>query len=365
MSRENGQLSPISQEVLGQGFRNGFEQMKEAQLIPQAAPNVQVQVYRLTLPEGDMFTKVYLNTPEVADREYEHYRIFEDFPFVPSLRFRLSADQKRLLAYDFVEGDNLHYQLTALRAAGRYPDQGVIMQAFDQIRAMGEVVVLSPDVATPPDKSWATRSPIRAGFLSAEDEQAFLSDYQVVHERNAETIKDFPGYYLDRNPRNLMRNSNGIIQVDFGVIEQSSPLFDAVKLLRNGTDVPLPDKTDLDGAIEREDILSKLSILAPGQEELYLDYLYKLHFPDAGENPKKLGHFKHLYLFAATHSHIFYITKYAKMFREGMGNKEKLFSRMFYHLGMAHYTLRELEAQGEQVKLLIGWLERFKMSVQR
>lgn len=363
MSRENGELSPISQEVLGHGFRNGFEQMKEAQLIAQTAPNAHVQVYRIALPEGDMFTKVYLNTPEVADKEYEHYRIFEDLPFVPSLRFRLSTEQKRLLAYNFVEGDNLHHQLTVLRAASRYPDQGVIMQAFDQIRAMGEVVALSPDVATSPDRSWPTRSPIRAGFLSAEDEQVFLSDYQVVRKRNVEAIKDFPGYYLDRNPRNLMQNRNGIVQVDFGVIEQSSPLFDAAKLLRNGTDVRLPDNTDLDESTDQEDILSKLSILAPEQEASYLDYLYKLHFPDAGEDPAKWEHFKHLYLFAATHSHIFYITKYAKMLREEMGDKDKLFSRMFYHLGMAHYTLRELEARGEQVKPLIGWLDQFRKSV--
>lgn len=353
--------SPKSIEILNKGFITGFDKVPEAQVIPQAAPNRHVQAYKLTLPEGDLFTKVYFDTPQVADKEYANFHLFGALPFVPKLRFRISPinQEQRLLAYDFIEGGDLHRQLTALRGASIYPDPSLIFQAFQQMHEMDNKVSTVSSGITLPDKAWPIKSPIRREFLSVEEEQSFLRDYQIVHDRNQEAMQTFPGYYFDRNPRNLMKNDGGVMQVDFGVIERSSSLFDIAKFLRNGTDVKLPEGVSLMDAKKRRDLLDRLSILPSGQEEQYLDYVYGLNFPNLSNDTAERNRFKHLYSFAALHAHIFYFTKYGKMLHEGNGDTEKLFSRAFYHFGMAHDALERLEETGEPVSNLSLWLDRF------
>lgn len=366
MKQERQTLSSRSSEILNRGFINGFDQISEAQLVPQAAPNRHVQAYRVKVSEGDLFTKIYIDTPQVADKEYNNYLIFSHLPFVPKLRYKISPvdQEKRLLAYDFIEGGDLHQQLTLIRGTNNYPESGLIFQSFQQMNEMGKAVVPHSKMATPMERAWPTKSPIRRDFLSADEEQVFLQDYSLVHERNREAMRDYPGYYFDRNPRNLMRNNSGVMQVDFGVIEMSSPIFDAAKLLRNGTDVRLPEGTALKDAPTRPDLLDKLSILPPGEEEKYLDYVYKINFPDIRRDSSGLNRFKHLYLFATIHTHMFYLTKYGKMLHDRNGDKNKLFSRAFYHFGMAYKTLSELENRGEDMKSLKTWLDRFMTIVE-
>lgn len=348
-------------ELFKKGFSAGFENIANVQLIPQVAPNRHVQTYRVELSEGDIFTKIYIDTPQVADKEYSHYLLFQHLQFVPKLQIRIASlyHEKRLLAYDYIEGGDLYEQLTKIRASHVYPELPIIFQALHQIHEMSELVAQNPTIATPSEKAWPTKSPIRKGFLLPTEEQAFLNDYQIVHKRNEEAMTEFPGHYFDRNPRNLMRNERGVIQVDFGVIEKSSPLFDAAKLLRSGTDIILPKDTRLANARSSHDLIKLLSTCTQNMENQYLNHLYKLYFPNSHEDNNKLERFRHLYLFASMHAHFFYMTKYGTMLKEGRGDADKLFSRAFYHFGMAYETVQKLEAKGEPVVQLQQWLGKF------
>src|SRR5258708_32813829 len=93
-------------ELLKNNFQKGFLPFEALQ---QVAPNIHVQAYRVHTPERDLFTKLYHDTPDVAQKEFNNYQHFKDLNFIPTLRYHIfrTDSHKRLLAYDFIEGEDL------------------------------------------------------------------------------------------------------------------------------------------------------------------------------------------------------------------------------------------------------------------
>lgn len=333
-------------------------------LIPQAAPNRHVNAYRVETGGGVFFVKVYLDTPDVAEREISNFQYFRTLPFVPTLKHHIFPvnSQRRLIAYDFIEGGDLHKQFTSARQNNRYLDTSVIVGSILQISQMREIIephrsLLSAKIP------WALKSPIRRNFIPRNIEELFLTDYRLVLAKNAETIQIFPGYYFDRNPRNIMYDSMGIHQVDFGVIEYSSPLFDLVKLLRNGTDILLDEEVDLNTLDPALPLIERISTYPLSKEQSFLqlayeDYIGKNQENDSGPYEAFLLGYK----YAAIHSHFFYMTKYLKMLKEDTGDKKKLASRYIYHIGLAKKTLDDLINLGEPIGQLTRWIDYFSLN---
>jgi hypothetical protein len=342
-------------ELLRNDFQKGslpFEPLS------QVAPNVHVQVYKVHAMEGDLFTKVYRDTPDIAQKEYENYQQFRDLGFIPALRYHIfpTDSEKRLLAYDFIEGDDLHEQFTRNKATGVPSDEDIVYQCIEQTQAMGEVLAgKETQFAKSP---WPLRSPVRQGLLTEEGESHFTSDYAPAFQRNEETLRLFPGYYFDRNPRNLMHQNGQVYQIDFGVSEWSSPIFDLIKLLRNGTDIPLPDGASVHDAISNSEIVHSLSVYDSAQEQKFKDHLYsKLESQTATSGTR--DDFERAYDYAALHNHLFYTTKYIKMLRDGRGEADELQTRSFYHVGSGYETIEKLASQGEPVEQLKKWMNLF------
>lgn len=330
-------------------------------LIPQAAPNRHINVYRVSTAEGTFFVKVYLDTPDVAEREVEYYQYFKQLPFVPNLKHYIfpGNSERRLIAYEFIEGDDLHKQFTAARQTSRYLPESVMLQAIDQMSAMRDTVQ-AYDSLIPTKTPWPLKSPIRRDFIPQDVEQEFLREYAEVFAQNKQALEQFPGYYFDRNPRNLMRDVNGVHQVDFGVIERSSPIFDLVKLLRNGTDIIFQEEVELMSVTDESTFIEQISTYPMATEEEFLRYTYRDYVEKSKPSTEAtFDKFQLAYHFASVHSHFFYMTKYLRMLRDATGERKKLVTRCIYHIGLARKVLHELASQGQPVAHLEKWIDLF------
>ena len=332
-----------------------------AELIPQAAPNRHINVYRVKHEKEDLFVKVYLDTPDVAEKELSNYQYFEGLTFIPPLRYSIfpQTSEKRLIAYDFVEGDDLHRQFTAARAQGKYLSKAIIPEAILQFQVM-EQTVKPHDDQLPVKTPWPLKSPIRRDFLTKEAEVAFMHDYEFITEENQKTLRAFPGYYFDRNPRNLMHDNGSVQQVDFGVIERSSPIFDLVKLIRNGTDIATPLQADqLREVVSNSPMIENIATYPNTEEDYFLKEAYQAYVDGNPRNGKSFDEFRHHFDYASIHSHIFYVTKYLAMFKSGKGDTNKLVTRSAFHLGMIKRTLEVLKPENAQIAKLEPWIDQF------
>lgn len=351
-----------TQDALREWLSNGMtDGPLSSSLIPQVAPNRHINDYRIETKDGIFFVKVYLDTPEVAEREVKNFQYFKGLPFIPELRHYIFPDesQQRLIAYEFITGEDLHRQFTAARQVGEYLDPSIMLEAVTQISQMREAVGAYKPVL-PVKTPWALKSPIRRGFVSEEVEGQFVADYSAVLAQNTRTVGLFPGFYFDRNPRNLMHNERGVYQVDFGVIEQSSPLFDLVKLFRNGTDILLDESVDLKTLSPDSLLIERISTYPLGQEYMFLRHAYDDYVQKNRVTAEAtFENFMLGYEYAATHSHFFYMTKYLFMLKHNTGEQAKLTSRCIYHIGLLRKTLEKLSKRGEPISPLSRWVNCF------
>ena len=235
----------------------------------------------------------------------------------------------------------------------------ILYQALMQIHQMRTALQTRKGLFS--THSWFLRPPMREKFLTPAAESTFLNDYEVVLARNAQAMQVFPGFYLDRTPRNVIYHQGQVYQVDLGVVEHASPLFDLAKLLRNGTDVLLPANVDLKAVKDTPDLVASLALYPKSEEQPFLDLLYeqiKVSAPISGRSRELFGL---LYNYASIHTHLFYLIKYGKRLRKkkATGDLERLFSQCYYHFGTAFQVLDELEQMGEPVIRLRSWLEMF------
>jgi thiamine kinase-like enzyme len=93
--------------------------------------------------------------------------------------------------------------------------------------------------------------------------------YRQVDGIVQEIVSKYPGIYSDRNPRNVLISKTGeIFNIDFEVLFNCSPIFDLIKLTRNGTDFK-----------ETPDVFSeKLHIFSRQYElELFKNFIHDIY----------------------------------------------------------------------------------------
>jgi hypothetical protein len=139
-------------------------------------------------------------------------------------------------------------------------------------------------------------------------------------------------------------------QVDFGILEATSPVFDAVRILRTKT--AEPSIQDLDGAHlpgETGQLADQLSNL----ESDILEQMYTL-----AQNTSRyrwqgsLDLFKRAFYFAALNEHIFYLSKAVSLLNKGQGNKLVQTLRQQYHRQMLPHTYQTLIELDEPIDYL-------------
>jgi hypothetical protein len=346
--RSEQQGQGITASLLNELVRSNFDQgtLLHHEII-LAAPNERIKAYQVQAPEGNLFVKVYTNFPKEGQAEFANYQHFSSLSFVPSLRYYdlTSSTDRQVFAYDYVDGVDLHTDLSNTRDQGLYCSTDPILQTIDQTSKMA--LLLTGKESEFQNDPWALRSPVRGGFLSHEDHSAFLNAYSLTLRMNGEAITAIPGYYFDRNPRNILLTQENTYQIDFGVIEYASPIFDLAKLLRNGVDVSK--------VVTADDFL-ELGAVTTVQEEDIKDYFYTTKVDATALSRDQFDlFFDHV----ALHTHIFYLTKYLKMLSDGKGEEKVLTARSLYHLGMSHRTIHSLVNRGEQVENMHTWVEHF------
>ncbi len=323
--------------------------------IDQVAPNLHTNIYKLSAPEGDLFLKHYHDRMDIATAEYDNYQFFKGLPFVPKLLYRtLDMNKKSVIfAYEYIEGNDIHEEFTRKKKSGEPIIVNLGIQTVDQFYEMDATLRKSSFKSS--KTPWVLQSPVREGLLDSSEEIEFLGDYQVVMDKNEKTLKFFPGFYFDRNPRNVMYTHGWVMEVDYNVIEFTSPLFDLAKFLRNGTDIPF--LTSIDSSAK---YLARLLNVYNGQEEKQI--LQHAYSRQLQVSPLGAGSFEDFYLmfnYAAIHTHIFYLTKYAKMLKEGKGVSSNLLSRCTYHFSMLNKTIEELQVFDDSINQIRVWAKKF------
>ncbi len=323
--------------------------------ILQAAPNPTIETYIYHVNGCSYFVKRYQANFQQAFEEINNFQHLGIADFVPNLSYvsYMPDRDSAIFAYELIDGIDMHKQFDEnLKSEQKI---SLSSQAIHQFYEMGHLYDSQKHTINP----WPLRSPIRTGFLSEEEERSFLENYEIVFNINRQALQEFPGFYFDRNPRNVINSNGKIYQVDFNAVEYSSPLFDIAKFLRNGKDTGgIPADISLKTKEDYQDAAKTLSAFTPDEEKNLLATAYSLQ--DPGEfDTKRFDKFLQYFKFAAVHTHIFYLTKYLNMLRRNIGDLSALLSRSIYHYGMLLILSGELEKLGFELNPLTQHVDSF------
>ncbi|MCL4354147.1 hypothetical protein M1349_01610 [Patescibacteria group bacterium] len=322
--------------------------------ILQAAPNPTIETYVYHVNGCSYFVKRYQANFKKAFEEINNFQHLEAADFVPNLSYVSCMPERdsAIFAYELIDGIDMHRQFDE-----NLDDEQKISLSSQAVRQFYEMGHLydSPKHTTSP---WPLKSPIRTGFLSEEEERSFLENYEVVFNINRQALQEFPGFYFDRNPRNVINSNGKIYQVDFNAVEYSSPLFDIAKFLRNGRDTGIPANMSLKTRKDYSGAAKASSAFTPEEEKDLLSIAYSLQNPGEFDS-QKFERFSLYFKFATVHTHIFYLTKYLNMLRRNVGDSNALRSRSIYHHGMLLVLSDEIGELGFELNPLMQHIDSF------
>ncbi len=353
MNQTETSISSESQARLSQWLSGGQISGLEVSSVAQAAPNSYVQVYRVSLDEIEILAKVFTAKFPAAEKEITHNTFYSDRPFIPKLKVVTRVPDKILLGFDFIEGSTFHDRSTQIKADGADINSNIAQEAISQICSLSssgrDISTLVFSAPSP------LASPIREGFLSEKEGIQFAAAYAPVIAANRHTISLFPGVFSDRNPRNMMIDTAGLHQIDFGHLENTSVIFDIAKFMRNGTDASLPvSRSEFQRTVFDLDLARSLTVFNPSIEtDLLKQTAEMLHIPDS-----QLGDFYRAFSYGSLHYHFFYLSKYGKMIKEGQGNTSILTTRFLYHTSMSKELIKTLGIKDSQLSGLSCWLKK-------
>jgi len=148
-----------------------------------------------------------------------------------------------------------------------------------------------------------------------------------------------PGHSMDRTPRNILITETGEInQIDFELVYFDSPLFDLAKLMRNGPESGATEGlTVLDATKAPESIFSKLNSFSQDEESKLVNQFLEIAL--SGQDRSKAVQ---SYWQVSAHTHIFYISKYLRRYREAKVPevKGKAYRRLVFHFA-GLFSLKE------------------------
>jgi len=326
--------------------------------IYQTVPNNKVKTYKIVTPTETLFGKVYFDKPKTAQKEISNARLFEEFEFVSKLHFDTQlSNTSWLLAYEYIDGIDLQKYFSSLKDISGELDLSLSIRIIDQIYNLSRQQNV-------PNSSFSDStplcSPIREGFLSDKDHLAFIDCYKFVLDKNSSTVKSFPGIYSDRNPRNIIINSDKVTHVDFGRLENTSMIFDLIKFIRNGTDIQISSTDEFSTeVILSNDNYKRYSSFSAETEATLLRHTYDLF----NRSEISFRDFQIMYQFGCIHNHFFYLSKYGKLISENRGDLRKIMPRFVYHSGALKDLFVYLTHYDDRVIDLNAWLSKMVDSV--
>lgn len=290
-----------------------------------------------------------------AQRELEQYKHFGHLPFVPKLTSAHMSTDGSFVAYEWIHGDNGYDFLRS--PMGKIPSnrERLVQSTMDQILSMGNSI--DPGYYAylrTKGTRFSISLPLHKGLLLPGEEQQFTDDYRPFSIKVERMCAAFPGLYTDRNPGNIIVPCDGdrIYQIDFGLAEATTPIFDLTKLLRTNTGEPSVKDLDRAGISDCHETLVEES----GVIWQFYDLFTKGSiYPWTGSREE----FMRCYLCAALQDHIFYLTKAESLLRNEAPNQAIQLLRKRYHQKMLEEVYDQLNAAERDAKKLQPWVKRF------
>lgn len=336
MSRTE-QFTRIKQETWSLASRNQTQSNLVAEIFPAGMDAKQDQNIRFfrssTGGETDLFLKLFTGSKWQAVAEVVNTRVLTSKKVegvVPILDSE-SSGSSTLIIYPYVDGKSFHSVVQSPAYAS-----GVIESTSSVLR----------------------RSKTLEGFKIFRTPESFLNQYPFpetvfndpLFKQINQAYKPFwklresiciqnPGLSMDRTPRNVLITNNGKInQIDFELVYPDSPLFDLAKLLRNGPESGVANGiTVLDSIKSPESIFGKSNPFSKGEESKLVDQFIETTLPGQSKSKAIQNYWQ-----VSAHTHIFYISKYLRRYKEvaDLKVKENAFRRLVFHFA-GLFSLKE------------------------
>ncbi len=272
---------------------------EEDKLIPTRA-----FYFKATINDVEYFVKTFHQRQNFVESELINNNVFDrcEGVRIPTLHQVLKSDSFSLLVYDYIKGQTLQSYLSDTEATMENSKDDIMLTVLNQSIALS----LCAEKGNP--KTINLAGPAKTPFSTHILNTDFYKKSMEVYEPFAmlkPTIEDsFPGYILDRHPRNMIVSNSDVFQTDFEIVGLSSPIFELTKMLRGG--VTKTYKPAALSSLDNEELIQKsfleLNAFTAEEENAYVDYYFFNRYPEYGSKERDLFHY--LYTVAAAHSHL-------------------------------------------------------------
>jgi thiamine kinase-like enzyme len=220
--------------------------------------------YKIISQNKDLFIKIYDQTRENDfNNEVVNYDLLSTkINNLPRRHSYSKQGEFSYIIYDFIDGESLYSKNNNGELNKKY--YSTLIKNIAQIQS-----IIDSDLITQTTLEWFKKEFINniQGISSVKSE--LYEAYKQVDHIVQDIVSKYPGIYSDRNPRNvLISNTGETFNIDFEVLFKCSPIFDLIKLTRNGTDFK-----------ETPDVFSeKLHIFSRQYElELFKKFIYDIY----------------------------------------------------------------------------------------
>ncbi len=274
--------------------------------------------------ETDIFLKLFTGSKWQADAEVVNTRVLTSAKVegvVPILDSE-STGNNSLIIYPYVEGKSFHsdvrspsYTSRVIESTSNVLRRSIALEGFKIFRIPETFLKQYPFPET-----------VFAEPIFKQINQAYSPFWklrQTICTQN-------PGLSMDRTPRNVLITNRGEInQIDFELVYPDSPLFDLSKLLRNGPESGVANGiTILDAIKSPELIFGKSNPFSKSEESKLVDQFIKTTLPGQDKSKAVQNYWQ-----VSAHTHIFYISKYLRRYKEvaDIDVKENAYRRLVFH----------------------------------
>lgn len=306
----------------------------------RAVENPNLDTFIAENNHSKLFVKKFkLINSEAATRELSQYELFSNLSFVPKLVRKIKTQNDIYLGYEMIDGTNIFEESneytpnTVSNTLKTIINQTVEMsnnissEKYNQLKLVGT--------------KFSLQNPLSRGLFPKNYELIFNQDYQEISNKLQLLCNNFPGIYSDRNPGNIIKTKNGeIFEIDFGVIEATSPIFDLTKILRTNTnEFTKPPVQNISNTINKS---------LENEIIFYAFETYKQNCKHVFQGNFDL--FYKSYLYAALNEHIFYLSKATYLLNTGQANISIQNYRKNYHQKMLPLTFEQLRDIDEPIE---------------
>ena len=322
------QFTRIKQETWSLASSNQRQSNLVAEVFPagmDAKQDQNIRFFRSSVGrETDLFLKLFTGSKWQADAEVVNTRVLTSAKVegvVPVLDSDTSGNSS-LIIYPYVEGESFHSAIQSQANTSRVVENtSSILRQSKTLE--GFKIFRIPEVFM---SQYPFPETVFADTLFKQINQAYKPFWKL---REAICTEN-PGLSMDRTPRNILITNNGVInQIDFELVYPDSPLFDLAKLLRNGPESGVTNGiTILDAIKSPEAIFGKSNPFLKGEERKLVGQFIETTLPGQDKSKATQNYWQ-----VSAHTHIFYISKYLRRYKEiaDLEIKENAYRRLVFH----------------------------------